>query len=140
MQPDRFTTARNWRLAANGDLRAAGALATDEPNLACFHAQQAAEKYVKALLVGVAGDIARTHSADGLLDELTALGVAVDDDVRRGLLLLEKYYMSTRYPIRSAAPIRLGPSTSTKLVEQSDGLSVSQPIARASSRSNEIET
>lgn len=88
MQPDRFTTARNWRLAANGDLRAARALVTDEPNLACFHAQQAGEKCVKALLVGVAGDIARTHSADGLLDELTALGVAVDDDVRRGLLLL----------------------------------------------------
>jgi len=70
--------------------------------------QQAAQKYVEALLVGVAGDIARTHSADGLPDELTRLGVAVDNDVRRGLLLLEKYYMITRYPdtIGGADPTR----------------------------------
>ncbi len=61
MQPERKAAARGWRESANQDARIANLLAETEPNAACFHAQQAGEKALKAALVFATDDIVRTH-------------------------------------------------------------------------------
>ena len=50
--PDRFELARGWFLKAESDLITARHMVeSDGPyDTACFHAQQAAEKYLKGLL------------------------------------------------------------------------------------------
>ncbi len=97
MQPDRFTTARNWLAAAGDDYTVATLALLQVPSLACFHAQQCAEKALKAILVAVAGDVAREHLMTRLLEELDGLGIETED-LRADALALEKFYGPTRYP------------------------------------------
>ncbi len=125
MQPNRFATARTWLAAARGDLQAAKTLAATLSNFACFHARQAAEKALKALLVALSGDVARTHHADMMLAELDNLGFAVEERLRRDVLLLEKYYVTTRYPDA------LGGADPTQSFDQSES---GVAIARRSDR------
>lgn len=64
---------------------------------ACFHAQQCAEKALKALLVHQGIPFPRTHVLELLLDLVQTDGtdspVSVDD-----LLRLTQYAVETRYP------------------------------------------
>ena len=64
---------------------------------ACFHAQQCAEKALKALLVQRAIPFPRTHVVETLLDLLEASGVTVPADVDEALVLTQ-YAVQTRYP------------------------------------------
>ncbi len=98
MQPDRSRVASYWLAAGEQDLRLVRAHAADEPNAACFHAQQSAEKSLKALLVGVAGDVARTHVAAELIEELREANVACPEPIRMAAVTLDRYYAQTRYP------------------------------------------
>ena len=63
-----------WVDKAEGDLRTAKReiLVTDAPNYdaVCFHAQQCAEKYLKAWLVDAAISFPRTHDLGALLNLL----------------------------------------------------------------------
>lgn len=68
-ESDRLAEARRWLRYAGEDLAAAdGAMVspTMAPRHACFWAQQAAEKALKAVLVFVNVDFPRTHSLDTL--------------------------------------------------------------------------
>ncbi len=98
MQRDRFESAKYWLATAEQDHQVALRLSEDMPNVACFHAQQAAEKAVKAALVARCGDSARDHSIVVLLSECMNSGLDVHpallDDARR----LDKFYVSSRYP------------------------------------------
>ncbi len=98
MQPDRFATARNWLGGARDDVTLALELSGRMPNVACFHAQQAAEKALKAWLVALSGDVAREHLMQNLLSELSGLGVDVNSAFREDALALGKFYVTTRYP------------------------------------------
>jgi len=98
MQPDRKAVARSWRESANQDLRIAKMLTQNEPNVACFHAQQAGEKALKAALVAMIDDIARTHVLTLLLDELRAAGHSATEDILSAARVLDRYYVPTRYP------------------------------------------
>jgi HEPN domain-containing protein len=63
----------------------------------CFHAQQAAEKMLKALLVSCGQTVSRTHDLVALLAEVVAAGEALgdlEDDCR----LLSPYAVMLRYP------------------------------------------
>lgn len=97
MQPDRFATARNWLAAAADDLTVARLALDAVPSLACFHAQQCAEKALKAILVAVAGDVAREHLMSRLLDELDGLSIDTGE-LQSDALPLDKFYGPTRYP------------------------------------------
>lgn len=81
---------------AGEDLRMAE-LALDESlwNQVCFHAHQATEKALKALIVHKNADPPKTHSLMELLlrGEEPALG-----DLAGDLRSLESYYIPTRYP------------------------------------------
>ncbi len=69
-----------------------------QPHLACFHAQQAIEKALKALLTRVVGDVPLTHLSGVLLEALHACGVLIPETVRNEALESDKYYLPTRYP------------------------------------------
>ncbi len=79
-------------LAAAMDLYGAGRYAK-----ACFLAQQAAEKALKALLMKRVGIYERTHSVTSLL-ERARTSVGVPHEVLAAGELLDRYYVPSRYP------------------------------------------
>ncbi|MGQ4891573.1 MAG: HEPN domain-containing protein [Candidatus Njordarchaeia archaeon] len=64
---------------------------------ACFKAQQAAEKAIKALLWGI-GKPKVGHMLKRLVDFVVELGFNVEEDVINDCTELSKYYITTRYP------------------------------------------
>jgi HEPN domain-containing protein len=68
----------------------------------CFHCQQAAEKYLKALLVELSISVPRTHNLDDLHHLLYAHHPLVRS-VRRGLMFLSNFAVDVRYPGDSAS-------------------------------------
>jgi HEPN domain-containing protein len=63
----------------------------------CFHAQQAAEKLLKSLLVSRGEIIPRTHDLSALLGRCAAAGFDVLD-LREDCERLQPYAVLTRYP------------------------------------------
>lgn len=95
-----------WVEKAEGDLATAQRelRARNRPNYdaACFHAQQAAEKYLKATLQEAEKEIPRIHH----LSELAALCLEIDATyaiLEPDLRSLDGYAVRTRYPGQSAA-------------------------------------
>jgi HEPN domain-containing protein len=91
--------AERWRQTAQEDLDAARALiGTGHFSHACFHAQQAAEKAVKAIWYGL-GEDPWGHSVQKLAAEIQ------DQTVRECMAgvsetgaFLDRFYIPTRYP------------------------------------------
>jgi HEPN domain-containing protein len=101
--PDEDAVVRNlaaeWLRWATADLQVA-LLTSDEriaPQIAAFHAQQAAEKSLKALLVQEQIDFPRTHSIGVLLTLLEQAGISGVQDLIDATGLT-RYAVSTRYP------------------------------------------
>lgn len=91
---------RNWLRHARSDLNLGkAALRTSGvfPEDACFHAQQCAEKALKALLLNLEVDYPRTHAIEVLLDLLKARGEEVPAGVDQAFEL-SQYAVQTRYP------------------------------------------
>ena len=74
-------------------LRAKGVMPED----ACFHAQQCAEKALKALLLHREIAFPKTHTLEVLLDLLKTQGVSIPNGVDEAFELSE-YAVQTRYP------------------------------------------
>jgi len=72
MQRDRFVAASTWLGNAQVDLEVATEISGRYPSRACFHAQQAAELALKALLIALTDDHPRSHIGDVLIRELQA--------------------------------------------------------------------
>lgn len=62
-----------------------------------FHAQQAAEKALKALMAEI-GVITHTHSCVELLERLVAQGFTVPPEVLNRARRLDQHYVDSRYP------------------------------------------
>lgn len=62
----------------------------------CFHAQQAAEKAIKALLVQAETEVPRTHSLEFLLDQLPE-SIIVPEVVEQAVTLTQ-FATTARYP------------------------------------------
>lgn len=101
-EPDKVTEKLilQWIDKADQDVRAAELLLNADPPFlypACFHAQQAVEKYLKALLTHEQIEFPKTHAIERLLDLIdpilpdiaSALSEAVD---------LTPYGVEVRYP------------------------------------------
>jgi HEPN domain-containing protein len=90
---------RGWIRKAESDLRNVELVlpADDCPyDTVCFHAQQAAEKYLKALLTFVGAPFPKVHDLDELLDLLPRdVSVPV---ARDGLTELSQLAVAPRYP------------------------------------------
>jgi len=90
--------AQGWLLKGDSDLiNAKRTVGSDGPyDTGCFHAQQAAEKYLKAILIIHGMDISRMHD----LEELQLLCVEFVQDAGFSSLTLEElsdYAVSVRY-------------------------------------------
>lgn len=89
-----------WVRKAEEDWLGARKLADQKPplrDLACFHCQQAAEKYLKALLQEAGAVVPKTHDLDDLLDLLLPHD-ATPASFRRLLHSLTRYAVDYRYP------------------------------------------
>jgi HEPN domain-containing protein len=104
--PELLAETRSWFLKGSRDLEA-GAFGLTAPSPftedAVFHAQQAAEKALKAFLVWHGVPFRKTHS----LEELGAQCEAVDGDLKPVIdkaVPLTKYAWAFRYPGEPEAP------------------------------------
>jgi HEPN domain-containing protein len=96
--PGRSAIAQTWWEQAQADLGAArDSAAAGHHEWACFQAQQAAEKALKAFLYQHGRTSIVTHSLRRLLRECVRIdpGFAGLDEQAR---LLDQYYIPTRYP------------------------------------------
>src|SRR2546430_2520215 len=92
-----------WVEKAETDFLAAKALAGKSLSLhepVCFHCQQAAEKYLKALVKEAGGVIPRTHDLVKLLTLVTPHYRL--RGFKQGLEFLNRFAVETRYPGKSA--------------------------------------
>jgi HEPN domain-containing protein len=89
-----------WAAKAENDLKTAKfLLAMDEPpfDIICFHAQQSAEKYLKAFLVNHQIYFPKTH----MIEDLLELCKKVDSQIKKELedtKILSDYAVELRYP------------------------------------------
>ena len=91
---------RQWLEKARQDLRSCDSLLREDPPLlypACFHAQQAAEKYLKALLAWRGTEFPKTHSIEQLLDLVERADAAVASQLVEAQGLTA-YGVDIRYP------------------------------------------
>jgi len=70
---------------------------------ACFHAQQCAEKYLKAILVAKGATFAKVHDLLLLSDQCAKMGALVAIDAKR-LNTLSDYAVRVRYPGEDPTP------------------------------------
>lgn len=88
--------ANRWLEFARQDLRIAElAMSEGLYNQVCFHSEQCVEKVLKAWLAEKGKKIPRTHS---MADLLTLIPTAVLADMAEEILLLDRFYIPTRYP------------------------------------------
>jgi HEPN domain-containing protein len=95
---------REWVQKAEADYRAAVKLERGSDPLhdqACFHCQQCAEKYLKALLEELGRTIPYTHVLEDLLTLLLPHHASLRS-LRRGLRALTGFAVGTRYPGKNA--------------------------------------
>jgi len=95
---------KQWIEKADEDLAVAHCLLhAPVPHLyaAAFHAQQCAEKSLKALLVWNQIDFPKTHDIGKLLDLLMAVDKQRADSLKQ-LVILNDYSVEIRYPNNSA--------------------------------------
>ena len=90
-----------WVEKAEGDSRTAEREGTvgEGPNYdaVCFHAQQCAEKYLKAFLTSWSIPFPRLHDLEALLNLVTPVDPEFEA-IREPLLLLNDYAVDIRYP------------------------------------------
>lgn len=92
------TNPTDWLFFADSDLTLAGkALEARIYHLACFHAQQAAEKLLKTLLVARGISPPKTHALRELY-LLISQQEPLLEDYFPVLKALDRYYIPTRYP------------------------------------------
>ena len=91
---------RQWLEKANDDLRLADMALHAQPPViwaGAFHAQQAAEKLLKALLTAHRTEFQKYHSLDYLLDLLVPAEPKAED-LRAAASTLTDYAVEARYP------------------------------------------
>lgn len=89
--------AKDWLREAYEDLKSCRILIEGgQYHHACFHAQQAAEKALKAALIAL-GYFERGHSVTHLFRRLSEL-VKVPEDLANRARILDQYYIPPRYP------------------------------------------
>ena len=91
---------RQWLARADEDYGLAEQLVLGNSpyvNSICFHAQQAAEKYLKALLVNNQVEFPKTHDIVKILDLLASVDKDLAESLRE-VKILSDYGVDVRYP------------------------------------------
>jgi HEPN domain-containing protein len=91
-------TSTDWLFFAESDLKTARAVLKEGiPHMVCFHAQQAVEKSLKAILRNRNKNTPKTHSLVKLITEVERLKLTTKMD-RNDIYFLDQFYSPTRYP------------------------------------------
>lgn len=96
----RAELVQQWMGKAEEDLNAAKSLVAygeTFPSTACFHSQQAAEKYLKAFLTYHQVEFPKTHAIAQLLDLVAAINTSLSEFLR-DTIVLTSYGVAIRYP------------------------------------------
>lgn len=121
---------KSWRSFADMDMEAARVLSSDEgagilAHVICFHAHQAAEKYLKALIVAGDEEPLRIHALPELLSRaISHVPELNTEQVHTAANGLNTYYIPSRYPIEVGDTS--GPMTAS---EAAEALSWAETIA-----------
>lgn len=89
-----------WLARANEDFELAEHLVSEDSpylNSICFHAQQAAEKYLKAFLVHNQAEFPKTHDLVKILDLIATVDKPLAESLR-DVKSLSNYGVDIRYP------------------------------------------
>jgi len=90
--------AQQYLNHAVGDFNLAGKVSKKIPyELLCFHAQQAAEKSLKAIFIKIDKPFPHTHNLERLLLLLSEEGINIPPVIQKAKLLTN-YATDTRYP------------------------------------------
>lgn len=90
----------DWLIHSRSDLRLAKISLKDTqilPEDCTFHAQQCAEKALKALLIAKSIEYPRTHSLEVLVGLLNERGMQIPETIDQAYILTQ-YAVQTRYP------------------------------------------
>jgi HEPN domain-containing protein len=95
---------KQWFDKADHDMLNAKLVIDHEPlilDTACFHCQQAMEKYLKAFMVFKKQDVIKTHDIRFLLEECTLLGMDFKNiDIKN----IQDFAIDVRYPDDTLSP------------------------------------
>jgi HEPN domain-containing protein len=104
MRPDQRRVAEEWLAFAGRDLAPGWRLLADRPTFpgnAAYHAQQAAEKALKAALIAYGEAPPRTHDLVLLVSRCSYIDAAFSD-LGEQAVALNPYSTRTRYPVPGA--------------------------------------
>jgi len=88
--------AKRWLDFAHEDLRMAELASTEKIyNQVCYHSQQCVEKTLKGFIEFKGGIHPQTHK---LVDLLPLISENLFNDLKDAIFLLDRFYISTRYP------------------------------------------
>lgn len=91
-------SVKDWLFMAEIDLKSAQASLKDKIySSACFHAQQAVEKSLKALLLHFESEVTKTHDLLFLLSRASKYERELEK-FKEAASFLNKFYIPTRYP------------------------------------------
>ncbi|MCS7064980.1 MAG: HEPN domain-containing protein [Fimbriimonadales bacterium] len=114
-------TVRNWIRKAESDLKVArDEIRTEDPatDMVCFHAQQCAEKYLKAFLVFHGVEIPRTHNLAALISECMQVESDFQNLISEGVDSLTDYATELRYADEFYLPAVEEAQEAIRLAEQ----------------------
>src|SRR5690606_34772022 len=97
----------DWLLKADRDInlaRIAQIHAPESSDFICYHCQQAAEKYLKALVVHHRLQLRKTHDLEELLDLLLPIESTINDSHFHEAIKIKIYAVGIRYPDPSGDP------------------------------------
>jgi HEPN domain-containing protein len=96
----RLKLVTEWLFKAGQDIRSAETLLSQDPPLlfpSCFHSQQAAEKYLKALLTLWGVEVPKTHDLGKLLQLIESHNARLAGGLVDAVIL-NAYAVDARYP------------------------------------------
>jgi len=100
---EKIMVVEDWLKRAERDYKVALLLGSDEEGGffedACFHCQQAVEKFLKALIIYCGGRFKRVHALKPLCESINSLGISVDGVLlEEDIKMLDGFYTGCRYP------------------------------------------
>jgi HEPN domain-containing protein len=95
MDPKVELLTKEWFRYAEQDLKAASKLLGEFNHIVCFHAQQAAEKYIKGILIFNQIEFRKVHDLVYLLNLVNS---ELPDEITFAAEYLTEYAVTVRYP------------------------------------------
>ncbi len=115
--------SKNWLEQAEHDLTAASSnFKLKDFSLTCFLSEQSAQKSLKAFLISKKQAHSQIHAITNLLEQSAKFNSEFNKFIDNGKIL-DKYYLSTRYPDTLPEPLLPFMAYSEKEAEEAIGIS-----------------